>query len=142
MSIFASIFGKQTDTLNKNSGAAPKKVLVVEDDKDLRDFYCELLTSEGFEVSIAKDGQSGLETVISQKPNLVLLDLMMPIMDGKTMLRKMRDIPEFKQTPVIILTNAPDADFIRQAQYFQANDVLIKANITPDVIITRINNFI
>lgn len=120
----------------------PKKVLVVEDDTYLRDFYAELLTGEGFIVVTAQDGVEGLKTAIAQKPDIVLLDLMMPIMDGKTMLHRMRAIPKFEKTPVIILTNAGDADNIRQTKFFDnANDFLIKSNVTPDEILARIKTF-
>jgi CheY-like chemotaxis protein len=123
--------------------APPKKVIVVEDDKELRDFYSELLTSEGFVVLTAENGQLGLQTITAQKPDLVLLDLMMPVMDGKMMLHKMRNIPEFAKTPVIILTNAGDADNMRQTQYFDnANAFLIKANVSPEEIINRVKTFI
>jgi DNA-binding response OmpR family regulator len=122
--------------------APPKKVIIVEDDKELRDFYSELLSSEGFTTLTAENGQIGLQTIMAQKPDLVLLDLMMPVMDGKMMLHKMRNIPEFAKTPVIVLTNAGDADNMRQTQYFDnASAFLIKANVTPDEIINRVKTF-
>jgi DNA-binding response OmpR family regulator len=148
MGIFDSLSNllgsKQNNTASSLPEAAPlKKVLVVEDDKDLRDFYAELLTSEGFAVITAENGQLGLDAVTSQKPNLVLLDLMMPVMDGKTMLHSMREIPEFKTTPVIVLSNAGDADSIRQTKFFDnANDFLIKSNIAPNDLIQKIKTFI
>jgi len=121
----------------------PKKILIVEDDTYLRDVYSELIKSEGFAVITAENGQLGLQTVVSQKPDLVLLDLMMPVMDGKSMLHQMRSMEEFKKTPVIVLTNAGDADNMRETQFYDnANAFLIKANITPDEIITRIKTFL
>jgi CheY-like chemotaxis protein len=131
---------------NKQSSATPapsKKILIVEDDKELRDFYTELLTTEGFSVTTAENGQLGLDAVTSQKPDLVLLDLMMPVMDGKTMLHTIREMPEFKTTPVIVLSNAGDADSIRQTKFFDnANDFLIKSNIAPNELINKIRTYI
>jgi CheY-like chemotaxis protein len=131
---------------NKQSSVTPapsKKILIVEDDKELRDFYTELLTTEGFSITTAENGQLGLEAVTSQKPDLVLLDLMMPVMDGKTMLHTMREMPEFKTTPVIVLSNAGDADSIRQTKFFDnANDFLIKSNIAPNELINKIRTYI
>lgn len=119
--------------------APQKKVIIVEDDKELRDFYSELLTSEGFSVLTAENGQIGLETITAQHPDLILLDLMMPVMDGKMMLHKMRSIPDFAKTPVIVLTNAGDADNMRQTQFFDnASAFLIKANVNPEEIINRV----
>jgi DNA-binding response OmpR family regulator len=147
MGIFNKILGE--DALNnQQSEAAPvpatqKKALIVEDDKYLRDFYAELLTTNGLQVITADNGQAGLEMLSAQKPDIVLLDLMMPVMDGKSMLHKMREIPEFKYTPVIILTNAGDADNMRQTQrYDNANAFMIKANVSPEEILTQIKNLI
>lgn len=133
----------QNKNIQPATVAPPKKVIIVEDDKELRDFYSELLTSEGFTTLTAENGQIGLQTIMAQKPDLVLLDLMMPVMDGKMMLHKMRGIPEFAKTPVIVLTNAGDADNMRQTQYFDnANSFLIKANVTPDEIVSRVKTFL
>lgn len=120
----------------------PKKILIVEDDKYLREFYAELLAEEGFSILTAENGQLGLQSVITQKPDIVLLDLMMPIMDGKTMLHKMREIPDFMATPVVILTNAGDAENIRQTQFFDNADAFfIKSNVSPEEIIMKIKSF-
>lgn len=141
----SSIVGNKGNKTDKNTQAAtppPKKILITEDDKDLREFYSEFLTSEGFVVVTADNGQSGLQTLIAQKPDIVMIDLMMPVMDGKTMLHKMREMPDFQKTPVIILTNAGDADNIRQTQFFDnANEFLIKSNVTPADILARIKTF-
>jgi len=121
----------------------PKKILVVEDEELLRDFYEELLKGQGFNVLTAENGQTGLDRVIAEKPDLVLLDLMMPVMDGKAMLHKMREIPEFKKTPVIVLTNAGDSDTMHETKFYDnANEFLIKSNVTPDIIVTRIKSLI
>lgn len=143
---FTSLFINKntTDVVQpKKDTPLPKMILIVEDDKYLREFYAEYLAKEGFRILTAENGQTGLETVISQKPDIVLLDLMMPIMDGKTMLHKMRAIPEFTHTPVVILTNAGDAENIRQTQLFDnANAFFIKSNVTPDEILSKVRSFI
>ena len=140
----SSLFG---NTAKTNIPVAPttpvKKVLIVEDDKYLRDVYSELIKSEGYNVLTAENGQIGLQTVLSQKPDIILLDLMMPVMDGKTMLHQLRSMEEFKKTPVVILTNAGDAESMRQTQFFDnANAFLIKSNITPDDIVKEIKTFV
>lgn len=116
-----------------------KKVLIVEDDQYLADFYVALLTREGFDASKAENGQVGLEKIINEKPNLVMLDIMMPVMDGKTMLHKVREIPEFKTLPVIVLTNAGDVDNMRTMhRYDNANEFLIKSNVNPEDIVAKV----
>jgi DNA-binding response OmpR family regulator len=143
MNFLKSLFGNKEQTSTPTTPAPVKKIVIVEDDKYLRDFYAELLTSEGFSISTAENGQLGLQTIIAQKPNLVLLDLMMPVMDGKTVLHQMRQLPEFKTTPVIILTNAGTADNIRETKLFDnANEFLVKSNITPDELLNTIRTFI
>jgi len=137
----SSLVGNKPQTAPPEAEPA-KKVLIVEDDKYLRDVYSELLRSEGFLVVTAENGVLGLQAVVSQKPDAVLLDLMMPLMDGKTMLHQMRAMEGFKRTPVLILTNAGDSDLMRETQSDNANAFLIKANITPDEIVKRIKTFI
>lgn len=119
--------------------ATQKKVLVVEDEEDLRTFYKDLLTAEGFLVLTAVNGLEGLNIALAQKPDVITLDLMMPVMDGKTMLRKLRQTPGFESLPVIIFTNAGTAENMRETQlYDKASAFLIKSNVNPQDIIDRI----
>lgn len=82
-----------------------KKILVVEDEVALRNILVEKLKLEGFDVIEAKNGEEGLEISIDQKPNLILLDIIMPKMDGLKMLEKLREDKWGKKVPVIVLTN-------------------------------------
>lgn len=83
-----------------------KKILVVEDETPLRNALCDKLTREGFAVLKAKNGKEGLEVALHGQPDLILLDIIMPVMDGLTMLKKLRSENEWGKTiPVIILTN-------------------------------------
>jgi len=123
--------------------ALNKKVLVVEDEKLLGDALELKFTHAGFVVLRAENGQVGLEITIKEHPDIILLDLMMPVMDGKTMLRMLRDIPEFKTLPVLVLSNAGDIDNIRETQmYYGATDFLIKSNVTTDEIIAKVNKIL
>ena len=113
-----------------------KKVLIVEDETVLADALAIKLQHEGFQTEKAENGQIGLDKIKATKPDIVLLDLMMPVMDGKTMLRKLREISEFKQLPVIVLTNAGEVDNIRETEgYDNASAFLIKSNVDPEDII-------
>lgn len=117
----------------------PKKVLVVEDDISLRQLYVEVLTQEGFTVSQAENGQIGLEQVARDRPSIILLDLMMPIMDGKEMLAKMNTDLSLKDIPVIVLTNAGDVDSMHEVRFYNnVKTFLIKANVTPLDIVNNI----
>src|SRR5258708_6275353 len=91
-----------------------KRILIVEDDTAIRQLYTEILSAENYEVSQAENGQAGLDSIIKNKPDLVLLDLMMPIMDGKTLLHKIREMPDLADMPVIVLSNAGDVDSMHE----------------------------
>ena len=127
-----------------NTPAAPlKKVLIVEDEPALADALVLKFSHAGFEAIKADNGQVGLDMAVAHKPNIILLDLMMPVMDGKTMLKKLRDLPDFKTLPVLILTNAGDVDNIHETQtYYNANGFLIKSNVNPDEIVAKVKDLI
>lgn len=116
-----------------------RKLLIVEDEEPLRKVLQDRLTQEGYAVSVATNGQEGLEMVTQLKPEMVILDLLMPIMDGKAMLQKLRDIPEFHDLPVIVLTNAGEVENIRLTKtYNNAIAFLIKSNVTMDQIVETV----
>jgi DNA-binding response OmpR family regulator len=143
MGFFDNILGKKDSAQPAPPPPAAKKILIVEDDGYIRDAYAEILRGEGFEVITAENGQLGLEATKANKPNLILLDLMLPIMDGKQMLHEVRQIPEFHTVPVIVLSNAGTADNIKETKFYDnANDFLIKANVTPKDVIDKVKTFI
>ncbi len=119
-----------------------KKVLIVEDEPFLQEMYRDKFKHEGFAVIVADNGKDGLEKAIKDKPDIILLDLMMPVMDGKSMLRKLRGIPEFKTLPVIVLTNAGEVENIRETQHFDnANEFLIKSNVNIDDVVKKVKHW-
>jgi DNA-binding response OmpR family regulator len=91
-----------------------KKILIVEDETALNMSMADTFTAEGFEVFKAADGEEGLKLAIEIKPDIILLDLLMPKMDGRMMLKKLRESPAGKNLPVIILTVLPADDPIIQ----------------------------
>ncbi|SRR6266568_1895895 len=144
-----TLFGKKETAQNPNTGIAPgqtapqKKVIIIEDEKVLADALEMKFTRENFAVLKAENGQIGLEMIQANKPDVVLLDLMMPVMDGKTMLHKLREIQEFKHLPVVVLTNAGDVENIKQTkQYDNASAFLIKSNINPDDVVQLVNELL
>ena len=123
--------------------ASHKKVLIVEDEPILQEMYKDKFTKEGYEVFTADNGEEGLKEVASHKPDIILLDLMMPVMDGKSMLRKLREVPEFKELPVIILTNAGEVENIHETQRLdEACEFLIKSNVSVDEVVNKVKIWI
>ena len=104
------------------------KILFVDDDNFLRKVYQSELGERGYEVILAADGQEGLEKALAEHPNLILLDITMPVMDGMEMLAKLREDAWGKQAKVIVLTNL---DFnIKASESFKLGvyEYLVKTN--------------
>jgi two-component system, OmpR family, alkaline phosphatase synthesis response regulator PhoP len=119
--------------------SSSKKVLIVEDDVQLAAALELKFSQAGFTVLKAVDGQAGFDTIVSQKPDILILDLKLPIMDGKALLRKLSlDYPAFKSLPVIVLTNAGSVENMAETGSFpNVKDFLIKSNVTLEEIITK-----
>jgi len=107
-----------------------KKILFIEDESALQKTLSDYLKKEGYEVISALDGESGLRLAQTQKPDLILLDLILPKMDGFEVLRKLMENPETKEIPVIILTNLERMEDIGRALELGAKTYLVKANYT------------
>ncbi|MBX4188370.1 MAG: response regulator [Candidatus Doudnabacteria bacterium] len=114
------------------------RILIVEDEEILLTALSEELKQQGFQVSGAKDGVEGVEKAQSEKPDLVLLDLVMPRLDGIGALKQMKDNPEIKDIPVVILTNLSDYDKISDALSLGAMDYLVKANYRLEELVNKI----
>ena len=116
----------------------PKTILIIEDDKFLRELITKKLLKEGYETSGAVDGEEGIKKVKEEKPDLVLLDLILPGIDGFEVLSKMKDDPGLSLIPVIILSNLGQKDDVERGFKLGAIDYLIKAHFTPGEIIEKI----
>ncbi len=92
-----------------------KKVLVVEDDQVMRKMLVEAFKAAGFKVADAPNGEEGLKVALDFKPDAILLDLMMPVMDGLTMLKRLKEQEWSRQIPVTILTNSDESEKIASA---------------------------
>jgi DNA-binding response OmpR family regulator len=115
-----------------------KKILVVEDELALSQVLSDRFTQEGFDVQTAGDGEEGLKKATSWKPDLVLLDIVMPRMDGMTMLHALRKTPEGKNMPVILLTNLSDTEDVYEAMANGVYDFLVKSHWDLDDLIHEV----
>lgn len=109
--------------MNKN-----KKILIVEDEKPMRKVLTDSFLAEGFSIIEAEDGIEGLKMAFKERPDLILLDLVMPKMDGIEMLKKLREDEWGKNALVIVLTNLGDTDKIVEATKCGAFGYLVKTN--------------
>jgi len=118
--------------------AKPARILVVEDETFLVKIYTVKLKKEGFEVHIATDGEQAVAMAAEVKPDIILLDLILPKMNGFEALEKMRANPVNRDTPVIVLSNLGQEEDIKRAETLGATDYLVKANFSIQDVITKV----
>ncbi len=130
---------KQEQTTTPAAPAAGGiKVLLVEDDRFLRELIAQKLEREGFDVMQAVDGEEALRKVGERKPEIVLLDLILPGIGGFDVLKKIKEGPDTNGIPVVILSNLGQREDVEKGLGLGATDFLIKAHFTPGEIITKI----
>jgi CheY-like chemotaxis protein len=115
-----------------------KRVLIIEDEKPLREAFSYLLQSEGYEVSLAENGKVGLAKLSAFKPDLILLDMLMPIMDGITFLQKAHLPKKYPATKTIMLSNLSDAITFDDAAEYGVTISVLKADLSPTQLLTTV----
>lgn len=119
---------------------AVKKILLVEDEDFIRELYTRQLTKAGFTVKSAIDGQTGLNTLKSEQFDLLLLDIMLPGMNGLQLLREFKTQNPTSQMITILLTNLGQEAVIKEGFELGAQAYLIKASYTPDQVVNEVKN--
>ena len=121
---------------------AKKTILIIEDEEMLSSMYKVKFDNEGYQVLTATDGVSGLDLAAKDKPDLILLDIIMPKLDGFAVLKKLKTDPATKTIPVVLLTNLGQDEDLKRGKELGAAGYLIKANNTPSEVINKVKNFI
>lgn len=116
-----------------------KKVLIIEDDPFIADVYVLKLESEGYDVETAEDGIIGLNKLKKKKYDIILLDILMPNLDGFKVLEQIKMNPEVSKIPVVILTNLSQKKDIQKGLDLGATDYIIKTKFTPTEVVKTIN---
>jgi len=119
-----------------------KKLLLVEDDPFIRDIYNIKFSQDGFEVSIAENGVEALKKMEQFIPDIILLDIIMPYMDGMETLKNIRSKDEWKKIPVIMLTNISEKEKITESEDYGINDYLIKSYFTPSEVVQKVKTLL
>lgn len=117
-------------------------VLIVEDDPFLSNIYQTKFDMEGFKVSTADNGQSGFDDAKKKKPDIILLDILLPKMDGFTVLEHLKADPEVKDIPVLLLTNLGQKDDVEKGLKLGAVDYLIKAHFKPQETVDKVKKIL
>lgn len=107
------------------------KIAIIEDDQAISQMYRFKFEAEGYSVQTAENGKLGLELTETMKPDIILLDLMMPEMTGEQMLTAMRKTPWGKDIKVIILTNMGEQEIPEAIKHLNVSGVILKADMTP-----------
>lgn len=106
-----------------------KKVMIVEDDTVLANALSLALEDQGYQISLATDGEEAERMILAEKPDLILLDLLLPIKNGFEVLKVVRQNPDTKNISVVILTNFEQETSIDEGMRLGAKDYIVKANI-------------
>ena len=115
-----------------------KKILLVEDEEIMLTLLQRKLAKEGYQISVARDGEEGLRLMKESKPNLVLLDIVMPKLDGFEVLEKMKGDKELNKIPVIIISNSGQPVELDRAKALGVKDWLIKTEFDPNEVIEKV----
>lgn len=107
-----------------------RKILIIEDDPVLQEVFQIILKTGGYDISVANNGIQGLEKLKSFKPGLILLDIFMPIMDGREFLRNM-NTDDYPDTKIIVYSNLSDQNTESEMKELGAHDFILKSSMTP-----------
>ena len=125
----------------KGDVGGKKKILIVEDDFYIREIYQMEAKLQGYNVVTAADGREAIEKVRTERPDLVLLDLMLPEVDGITVLKTIKSDSQLKHIPCVILTNLEDETKKQEAKDAGASDYILKVQGTPQSVIGSLNKY-
>lgn len=119
-------------------GSVQKTILIVEDEKTLREALKVKLTHEGFSILEASDGREGLAQALGKHPDLILLDIILPVMDGVSMMNSLREDQWGKTVPIIVLTNLSDEMSFAQSVSNAVFDYLVKSDWRLEDVVKKI----
>ena len=118
------------------------KIAIIEDDPTISQMYRMKFEADGFDVRMAGNGKIGVDLVKSFKPDIILLDIQMPQMDGAAALKLIREHKDSKDTPVIILTNLGEEEAPSEMRSLGISSYIVKANNTPRQVVAHVKNTI
>ena len=118
------------------------KILLIEDDSFLLSMYTAKFELENFKVITAEDGEKGLELAAKELPDVILLDIMLPIIGGFEVLQRLKSDEELEKIPVILLTNLSQKNDIDKGLDMKAEDYLIKSHFTPSEVVDKVKQIL
>ncbi len=118
------------------------KILIAEDDELITKMYSTKLKNLGMTPIVAENGEEVINLFKSEKPDFILLDIMLPKLSGLDALAEIRQLPEGKNIPVVVLSNLSDDEKKKNAENLNVKDYIVKANLTPSQIIEQIRQYL
>ena len=122
--------------------ADKQKVLVIEDDEAISALYGEKLTLEGFAVTRMLDGESGFSSALQEKPDCILLDIILPEIDGFEVLRRLKADAKTSSIPVILLSNLSQPEHVKRGKELGAVEYMVKADYVPSQVVAKVRETI
>jgi CheY-like chemotaxis protein len=119
-----------------------KKLLIVEDDKDIRFLYSAKLRTSGYAVTEAENGLEGLEVCRELLPDLVLVDLSMPVMNGLELIKELRQDTKFAKLRIVVLTNLSKTEAPHELRYLNIETYILKVHTTPTQLAQLVNGIL
>jgi DNA-binding response OmpR family regulator len=119
-----------------------KKILVVDDEDSVREIYRHEFTSNGYDVTVAADGEEGLLKAGEISPDIILLDIMLPKMSGIEVLRALKENELTRKIPVLLLTNLGEETIIKEGFELGADGYLLKVSYTPAQVVDEVKKFL
>ncbi|MBI3956429.1 MAG: response regulator [Candidatus Kerfeldbacteria bacterium] len=119
-----------------------KTILLIEDDEMIATMYQTKFTMEGMTIQTAADGAIGLDKARELAPDIILLDIILPKLDGFSVLKELKDDPNLKAIPVILLSNLGQDDDVKKGKDLGADDYFIKSNHTPAEIVAKVKEML
>ena len=117
-------------------------ILLIEDEEMLATMYRTKFEKEGYQITVALDGEAGLELAKKGTYNVILLDIIMPKLDGFAVLKQLRELDQYKQVPILMLTNLGQDEDVQKGKKLGATDYLVKANFTPTQVLEKIKGVV
>jgi DNA-binding response OmpR family regulator len=119
-----------------------KKILIIEDDPFLSEMYAAKFSQSGFQTEVVADGKKGIEKIRTDKPDLILLDIVLPKMDGFEILKKIKEDSVLKKIPVVLLTNLGQKNEVEKGLSLGADEYIIKAHFTPTAVVAKVKEIL
>ncbi len=118
------------------------KILIIEDEKILAEMYYDTFVQAGFKVFSATESEEGLEIAKKEKPDLIILDILLPRENGISFLEWQKEDPEIASIPVVVFTNYDELDTQKKAKKLGVKGYLIKANFTPQQFVSKVKDYL